>query len=60
MFLYLLLFLVVLFYPYRENFVDVPSIKKLHDDFDIIFKRNYNSIHKDYDNYMALYTNLNK
>jgi hypothetical protein len=60
MFLIILLILVIVFYPYKESFVDVPSIKKLHKDFDIIFKRNNNSIHKDYDNYMLLYNNLNK
>ena len=60
MFLVILLILVIIFYPYKENFVDVPSIKKLHEDFNIIFKRNNNSIHKDYDNYMLLYNNLNK
>ena len=60
MFLILLLILVIVFYPYKESFVDIPSIKKLHTDFDIIFKRSNNSINKDYDNYMLLYNNLNK
>ena len=59
MFLIILLILVIVFYPYTEHFTDLPSIQKLHDDFDDVFKNNRRSIRDDPDSYMNLYTNLN-
>ena len=59
MFLVVLLFLVIIFYPYTENFVDVPSINKLQSDFDNVFIASHRSIKTDSDSYMLLYNNLN-
>jgi hypothetical protein len=59
MFLVVLLILVIVFYPYTENFVDIPSIKKLQKDFDNVFTSSHKSIKTEPDNYMFLYNNLN-
>ena len=59
MFLVILLILVILFYPYKETFVDIPSIKKLHKDFNNVFISSHKSIKDDLDSYMTLYNNLN-
>jgi len=58
MFLVVLLFLVILFYPYKEHFLDTKSVDKLHVDFDDIFEKSSNSIRDDYDNYIKLYKEL--
>ena len=59
MFLVVLLILVIVFYPYTENFVDIPSIKKLQKDFDNVFTSSHKSINTETDSYMTLYNNLN-
>ncbi len=60
MFLVILLFLVLLFYSYNENFVDETSIDSLHKDFSKVFELSEKSIRYYNDNYMLLYNNLNK
>ena len=58
MFLVILLFLVLVFYPYHEHFADVASIQSLHNDLDDIFKKNTRSLLTDADNYTKLYNDL--
>ena len=58
MFLVFLLFLVLIFYPYNEGFVDLKSIETLHKKFNDTFKSSHNSIMVERGNYMTLYTNL--
>ena len=58
MFLVILLFLVILFYPYREYFLDNASVNKLQHDFDDVFEKSKNSIRVDFDNYLKLYKDL--
>jgi hypothetical protein len=66
MFLVIVLFLVILFYPYREHF-SIPPLKtglnesaltKLNRDFDDIFEKNTSSIREDRDSYLKLYNAL--
>ena len=72
MFLVILLFLVILFYPYREHFSS-PSLKKpiplktclnesaltkLNREFDDLFEKSKNAIREDRDSYLKLYNAL--
>jgi len=58
MFLVILLFLVILFYPRTENFLDAKSINTLHTKFDDIFVKSNDSIREDRDSYLKLYNAL--
>jgi hypothetical protein len=58
MFLVILLFLVILFYPRTENFLDMKSINTLHTKFDDIFVKSNDSIREDRDSYLKLYNAL--
>jgi hypothetical protein len=58
MFLVILLFLVILFYPRTENFLDTKSINTLHTKFDDIFVKSNDSIREDRDSYLKLYNAL--
>jgi hypothetical protein len=58
MFLVILLFLVILFYPRTENFLDMRSINTLHTNFDDIFVKSNDSIREDRDSYLKLYNAL--
>jgi hypothetical protein len=66
MFLVVLLFLVILFYPYREHFsgptlktgLNESALTKLNRDFDDIFEKSTNSIREDRDSYLKLYNAL--
>jgi len=58
MFLVILLFLVILFYPHTENFLDTKSINTLHTNFDDIFVKSNDSIREDRDSYLKLYNAL--
>jgi len=60
MFLVVLLFLVILFYPHKEHFADIKSVKRLQKDFDEIFEDSKSSIMTDSDSYMNLYKELIK
>lgn len=58
MFLVILLFLVILFYPFRENFLDARSINTLQTKFEDIFVKSNDSIREDRDSYLKLYNAL--
>ena len=60
MFLVILLFLVILFYPFRENFLDARSINTLQTKFEDIFVKSNESIREERDRYLKLYTALIK
>ena len=58
MFLIILLILVIIFYPYKESFVDLKSIEILHKKFEDTFKASHISIKTERGNYTTLYNNL--
>lgn len=58
MFLVILLFLVILFYPYREHFLNELGVTKLNREFDDIFEKSTNSIREERDSYLKLYNAL--
>ncbi len=60
MFLVILLFLVILFYPYKEHFLNTVALDKLHNDFDDVFNKSSESIREDRYSYINLYNALIK
>jgi hypothetical protein len=60
MFLVILLFLVILFYPKKESFLDQKSVNKLQSDFENIFVKSNESIREERDSYLKLYNALIK
>jgi hypothetical protein len=60
MFLVIVLFLVILFYPKKESFLDQKSVNKLQTDFENIFVKSNESIREERDSYLKLYNALIK
>jgi hypothetical protein len=60
MFLVIVLFIVILFYPKKESFLDQKSVNKLQSDFEDIFVKSNESIREERDSYLKLYNALIK
>jgi hypothetical protein len=60
MFLVIVLFIVILFYPKKESFLDNKSLNKLQTEFENVFVKSNQSIREERDSYLKLYNGLIK